>query len=118
MARALIGDPPILLFDEPTSAMDPTSERQLLDRLKTATLGKTLVLVTHKPSMLELVDKLVVMDRGRIIAQGPKDAVLRAMAGGAQSAQATQATQAAPGARPAQAPQGVAITPPAPGDPT
>ena len=118
MARALIGDPPILLFDEPTSAMDPTSERQLLDRLKTATLGKTLVLVTHKPSMLELVDKLVVMDRGRIIAQGPKDAVLRAMAGGAPSAQATQATQAAPGARPAQAPQGVAITPPAPGDPT
>ena len=84
VARALIGGPPILLLDEPTSAMDPTSERQLIDRLKTATLGKTLVLVTHKPSMLELVDKLVVMDRGRIVAQGPKDAVLRAMAGTAQ----------------------------------
>jgi ATP-binding cassette subfamily C protein LapB len=80
MARALIGDPPILLFDEPTSAMDPTAERLLLQRLKQAIQGKTLVLVTHKPSMLELVDRVIVMERGRIIANGPKDAVMRVAA--------------------------------------
>ena len=86
MARALIGDPPILLLDEPTSAMDPTAERLLLQRLKTATAGKTLLLITHKPSMLDLVDKVVVIDRGRIVAQGPKEAVLRAMAGAVKGA--------------------------------
>jgi ATP-binding cassette subfamily C protein LapB len=80
MARALIGDPPILLFDEPTSAMDPTAERLLLQRLKQSVQGKTLVLVTHKPSMLELVDRVIVMERGRIIANGPKDAVMRVAA--------------------------------------
>jgi ATP-binding cassette subfamily C protein LapB len=78
LARAMIGDPPILLFDEPTSAMDPTAERLLLQRLKPAVQGKTLVLVTHKPSMLDLVDRVIVLERGRIIAQGPKDQVMRA----------------------------------------
>ncbi len=80
MARALIGEPPILLFDEPTSAMDPTAERLLLQRLKDAVQGKTLVLVTHKPSMLELVDRVIVLERGRIIAQGPKEQVMRVAA--------------------------------------
>ena len=78
IARALIGDAPMLVLDEPTSAMDPTAERQLLTQLKFATQGKTLVLITHKPSMLELVDKVIVLDRGKIVAQGPKDKVLRA----------------------------------------
>jgi ATP-binding cassette, subfamily C, bacterial LapB len=78
MARALISDAPILVLDEPTSAMDPTAERQLLNQLKSSTQGKTLVLITHKPSMLELVDKVIVLDRGRLVAQGPKDKVLRA----------------------------------------
>jgi ATP-binding cassette subfamily C protein LapB len=88
MARALIGDPPILLFDEPTSAMDPTAERLLLQRLKEAVKGKTLVLVTHKPSMLDLVDRVIVMERGRIIAQGPKDTVMRVAATPAKGAAA------------------------------
>ncbi len=78
MARALIGDAPIIVLDEPTSAMDPTAERQLLNQLKSATQGKTLVLITHKPSMLELVDRVIVLDRGRLVAQGPKDKILRA----------------------------------------
>ena len=78
LARALIGDAPMLILDEPTSAMDPTAERQLLTQLKFATQGKTLVLITHKPSMLELVDKVIVLDRGKIVAYGPKDKVMRA----------------------------------------
>jgi ATP-binding cassette, subfamily C, bacterial LapB len=80
IARALIGDAPMLILDEPTSAMDPTAERQLLTQLKFATQGKTLVLITHKPSMLELVDKVIVLDRGKIVAQGPKDKVMRVAA--------------------------------------
>jgi ATP-binding cassette, subfamily C, bacterial LapB len=58
--------------------MDPTAERLLLQRLKPAVQGKTLVLVTHKPSMLDLVDRVIVLERGRIIAQGPKEQVMRA----------------------------------------
>lgn len=77
MARALIGDAPILVLDEPTSAMDPAAERQLLDRLKTELQGKTVLLVTHKPSMLALVDKVVVLDGGRVIAAGPRDQIMR-----------------------------------------
>ena len=77
IARALIGDAPMLVLDEPTSAMDPTAERQLLTQLKFATQGKTLVLITHKPSMLELVDKVIVLDRGKVVAYGPKDKVMR-----------------------------------------
>ena len=80
IARALIGDAPMLVLDEPTSAMDPAAERQLLAQLKLATQGKTLVLITHKPSMLELVDKVIVLDRGKIVAQGPKDKVMRVAA--------------------------------------
>lgn len=85
IARALVGGPPIYLFDEPTSAMDPTAERQLLQRLKPAIANATLVLVTHKPSMLELVDKVILLDRGKVLAMGPKAEVLRMAAGKAQA---------------------------------
>ena len=88
LARAVLADPQILLLDEPTSAMDPTAERQLLTQLKFATQGKTLVLITHKPSMLELVDKVIVLDRGKIVAYGPKDKVMRAAGVGAKEQQA------------------------------
>ncbi len=82
LARALIGEPAILLLDEPTSAMDPAAERALLQRLALATQGKTLVVVTHKPSMLDLVDRIIVLERGKVVANGPKDVVLRARQAG------------------------------------
>ncbi len=79
IARALLNDPDILILDEPSSNMDNSSELALKQRLA-ATLGdKTLVLVTHRLSMLDLVDRLVVMDAGRIVADGPKNAVLNAL---------------------------------------
>jgi ATP-binding cassette subfamily C protein LapB len=79
MARALLLDPPILLLDEPTSAMDNSSEEALRQRLHGSMQGKTLLLVTHRTSMLSLVDRLVVLDNGRIVADGPKDIVIEAL---------------------------------------
>lgn len=79
IARALLQDPDILILDEPSSNMDNSSELALKQRLA-ATLGnKTLILVTHRMSMLDLVERLVVMDGGRIVADGPKNAVLNAL---------------------------------------
>ena len=79
LARALLLDPPIMLLDEPTSAMDNSSEDVLRQKLHTWVEGKTLLLVTHRTSMLSLVDRLVVLDNGRIVADGPKEAVIDAL---------------------------------------
>ncbi|MDT4829083.1 Toxin RTX-I translocation ATP-binding protein [compost metagenome] len=79
LARALLLDPPILLLDEPTSSMDNPGEERLKERLTGMIANKTLLLVTHRASMLSLVDRLLIIDRGRVIADGPKDAVMEAL---------------------------------------
>ncbi|WP_137820287.1 type I secretion system permease/ATPase [Pseudomonas sp. 2FG] len=79
LARALLLDPPILLLDEPTSAMDNSSEEILRNRLQTWTQGKTLLLITHRSSMLSLVERLIVLDNGQIVADGPKESVIEAL---------------------------------------
>lgn len=79
LARALLLDPPILLLDEPTSAMDNSSEDVLRQRLEHWVEGKTLLLVTHRTAMLSLVDRLIVLDNGRIVADGPKERVIDAL---------------------------------------
>ena len=79
LARAMLLDPPILLLDEPTSAMDNSSEDALRQRLHSWTPGKTLLLITHRNSMLSLVDRLIVLDYGHVVADGPKDAVIDAL---------------------------------------
>lgn len=77
IARALLYDPPILILDEPTASMDPASENRLKKRLTTLCQNKTTILITHKGPMLALVDKLILIDRGRLVAYGPKDEVIR-----------------------------------------
>lgn len=79
LARALLLDPPILLLDEPTSAMDNTGEERLKQRLAAVIVDKTVLLVTHRASMLSLVDRLIIIDRGQVIADGPKEAVMDAL---------------------------------------
>ncbi|WDY60572.1 type I secretion system permease/ATPase [Pseudomonas sp. PSKL.D1] len=79
LARALLLEPPILILDEPTSHMDNSSEEQLRQRLASWVPGKTLLLVTHRTSMLSLVDRLLVLDNGKVVADGPKDAVIDAL---------------------------------------
>ena len=87
MARALLLDPPILVLDEPTSAMDNGAENRLKQRLGEILPGKTLLLVTHRASLLSLVERLIVLDGGRVVADGPKDDVLKALAAGRIRAQ-------------------------------
>jgi len=79
IARALLSGPGVLLLDEPTSAMDFATEQLFVNMLLDFLKGRTLVLVTHKPSLLALVDRIIVLDAGRVVADGPKDKVLQAL---------------------------------------
>ena len=79
LARALAPKPSILLLDEPSSALDAQAEAALIARLAHATRGKTLLIVTHRMSMVRLVDRIIVLDKGRILVDGPRDTVMRAM---------------------------------------
>jgi len=83
LARTLIADPKVILLDEPTAAMDTVLEARLAKDLKPHLAGKTLILATHRAPLLDLVDRLIWLDHGRILADGPKDEVLRRLAGAA-----------------------------------
>jgi ATP-binding cassette subfamily C protein LapB len=84
IARALVGRPSILIMDEPTSSMDMNAERALIDRLKAELRDTTLMVITHKSTLLDLVDRVIVIDQGRVVADGPKDIVLNPGAASAQ----------------------------------
>ncbi|HPL47410.1 MAG TPA: type I secretion system permease/ATPase [Smithella sp.] len=79
MARALLLDPPVLVLDEPTSNMDNRSEIRLKRYLAQTVKEKTMVIITHRASLLDMVTRLIVIDHGSIVADGPKDFVLEAM---------------------------------------
>lgn len=79
IARALIGNPAIVLLDEPTSGMDHQSEDQFKARLREWLGTRTMLLVTHRTSLLELVNRLIVIDNGRVVADGPKAQVMEAL---------------------------------------
>jgi ATP-binding cassette subfamily C protein LapB len=81
LARCLVTRPQVLLMDEPTSSMDAQSEVAFLRQLKEACGSCTLVMVTHRPAVLELVSRIVVVDSGRVVMDGPKAAVLAALSG-------------------------------------
>ena len=76
LARALAGKPPILVFDEPTSAMDSQTETALLDRLEEEVQDRTLILITHRSSLLRLVQRVIMLDRGRVVADGTRDQIV------------------------------------------
>jgi len=77
MARALVGSPPIIILDEPTSSVDTETERRLMDNLRNEFAGRTLVLITHRPSLLALVDRVILLAQGRIAMDGTPDAINR-----------------------------------------
>jgi ATP-binding cassette subfamily C protein LapB len=81
LARSILANPSILLLDEPTSSMDMQTESQFVAHLKNSTKEQTLIVVTHRPSLLSLVDRIIVVDEGNIVADGPKDEVMARLSG-------------------------------------
>jgi ATP-binding cassette subfamily C protein LapB len=89
LARALLADPPVLVLDEPTSALDDAAERRFAARVQTARAGRTLILATHRASLLRLVDRVIVLEHGRLADDGPREIVLARLrsAGSPQAAE-------------------------------
>jgi len=83
LARTLLSAPRVVLLDEPTSDMDSRTEQTVIRRLRDTLKGRTLLVVTHRPAMLDLVDRLIVIEGGRKIADGPKAQVLASLKAGA-----------------------------------
>ncbi len=77
LARALAGRPPVLVFDEPTSAMDAQTETALIHRLREELKDRTLVLITHRPPLLALVSRIMLIEKGKVAMDGPRDEVLK-----------------------------------------
>ncbi|MEO1206253.1 MAG: type I secretion system permease/ATPase [Pseudomonadota bacterium] len=90
LARALAADPSVLLLDEPTSEMDGQTERDVIQALKSWANGRTLVVVTHRPALLELARRMIVMDNGQVVEDGPKDGVLESLKARTQKARTQQ----------------------------
>ncbi len=82
IARAVLHNAPVLLLDEPTSAMDFSTEALVTQRMKDFSVGKTVLLVTHRTSMLSFVDRIIVVDQGKIVADGPREQTMQALAAG------------------------------------
>ena len=72
----------MLLLDEPTSSMDFSSERDLMQRLREYARGKTMVIVTHRSSLIELATRILVVDDGKVVADGPREEVIEALRAG------------------------------------
>ena len=103
LARCLVTRPQIRLMDEPTSSMDAQSEVQFLRQLKEAVGERTLIVVTHRPAVLELVQRVVVIDAGKVALDGPKTLVLAALSGAAPPAAPTRPNVPVPVPAPATA---------------
>jgi ATP-binding cassette subfamily C protein LapB len=78
LSRMILRNPQIVLLDEPTASMDEQLEEYVIRQMHSWLSGRTLVLVTHRPALLKLVDRIVVLDNGRVVADGPRDQILQA----------------------------------------
>ncbi|WP_023851693.1 type I secretion system permease/ATPase [Ponticoccus alexandrii] len=86
MARILLRDPNVLLLDEPTAAFDEVSEAAMIEMLGRLGPEKSVIVATHRPAILRIVDRLIVVSNGRIAMDGPKDKVLAQLRGGEAAA--------------------------------
>ena len=79
LARALINNPPILILDEPTTGLDVGLEKTLISHMKQVLENKTLIVITHRFAALDLVDRIIVLNQGKVVADGPKNLVLASL---------------------------------------
>lgn len=97
LARAVLARPDVLLLDEPTSGMDMASETRVMESLLSVTGGRTVIVVTHRPAVLRYVDRVIVMDDGVKVADGPRERIVELLNGGkipsAQALKASGSTQ-------------------------
>ena len=82
LARLMLRDPRIVLLDEPTTGLDQTTERSVIAALADWTRERTVVIATHRPAVIELVDRIVVLEAGRVILDAPRAAALEQLARG------------------------------------
>jgi ATP-binding cassette subfamily C protein LapB len=94
LARALVRRPPILLLDEPTSSMDARAEQLFIQRFKEASIESTLFIITHRTSLLAMVDRVIVLDQGRIAGMGTTEQFMRAQTDRSAAAEIVQAASA------------------------
>lgn len=81
LARAILNSPQILLLDEPTASLDARAEKQFIKSIHATAKDRTMLLITHKMDLLKLVDRILVLDKGKLIIDGPKDEVLAKLKG-------------------------------------
>jgi ATP-binding cassette subfamily C protein LapB len=77
MTRALVGRPPIIILDEPTSSVDTNTEARLMENLRKEFDGRTLLVITHRPSLLRVVDRVILLSRGRVAMDGTPDSITK-----------------------------------------
>jgi len=78
LTRLVLAQPRIMLLDEPTASMDPQLEEQVAERVfGTRPNDTTLVVVTHKPAMLRYFSRIIILDKGKVVADGPRDEILK-----------------------------------------
>ena len=94
LARLLLRQPRVLLLDEPTAALDEVSEREVIQNLRKLPRNHTLVIATHRPAILDIVDRIIVVDGGAIVVNGPREAVMAQLRGAPQAANAKQGVAA------------------------
>ena len=82
LARAILNTPQILLLDEPTASLDARAEKQFMKPINATAMDRTLLLITHKMDLLSLVDRIIVLEKGKLVIDGPKDEVLKKLKGG------------------------------------
>lgn len=93
LARAILSDPNILVLDEPTNMMDELSENTFKKNLATIVKDKTVIIVTHKPSLVSIVDRLIVVEDGKVVADGPKEKIIASFGNKAKTTNTLKATR-------------------------
>lgn len=86
LARAILNDPKILLLDEPTASLDARAEQQFMRSMVQTAKDRSLILITHKMHLLKLVDRIIVLDDGRLVADGEKESILAKLKSGSLAA--------------------------------